>query len=71
MVDFKKGIRTLAKFHAAAEGFPNAEAPVSRIRYSGLNDEVSKYKELLSLYKHTGHLAELCDEVLEHLQQLK
>jgi len=70
-MDLKNGIRTLAKFHSIAEGFPSAEAPVARIRYSGLNHDVSEYNKLLSQYKNTGHLAALCEEVLNHLRQPK
>jgi CotS family spore coat protein len=70
-MDFKKGIRTLAKFHSIAAGFPAAEAPVGRIRYSGLEHEFSEYRTLLSRYKHTGHLTLLCEEALGHLQQPK
>jgi len=70
-MDLKNGIRTLARFHSIAEGFPAAEAPVARIRYSGLNHEVSEYTKLLGRYKHTGHLMALCEEALDHLQQPK
>ncbi|MCY9693058.1 phosphotransferase [Paenibacillus alginolyticus] len=69
--DLKKGIRTLAKFHAIAEGFPIAEAPEARIRYSGLEHEITEYKTLLSSYKITEHLAALTEDVLDHLQQPK
>jgi Ser/Thr protein kinase RdoA (MazF antagonist) len=69
--DYKKGIRTLAKFHSIAEGFPIAEVPVARIRYSKLNPTISEYKELLSLNTTTRHLAALCEEALNHLQQPK
>lgn len=71
MIDLKKGIRTLAKFHSIAEGFPRIEAPAARIRYLGLNHKVTEYKERLSLYKVTGHLTSLCEEVLDHLRQPK
>ncbi|MFC5406533.1 phosphotransferase [Cohnella soli] len=70
-IDLKNGVRTLAKFHSIAEGFPSAEAPVARIRYSGLNHEVSEYKQLLSQYKNSEHLAALCEEVLGYLHQPK
>lgn len=69
--DLKKGIRTLAKFHSIAEGFPIAEAPEARIRYSGLDHEITEYKTLLSSYKITAHLAALSEDVLDHLQQPK
>ncbi|MFK7693033.1 phosphotransferase [Paenibacillus sp. HJGM_3] len=68
-MDYKKGIRTLAKFHAVAEGFPLEEVPAGRVRYSGLSSEVTEYKELLSSYTHTGHLVPLCEEALGRLQQ--
>lgn len=70
-IDFKNGIRTLAKFHSIAEGFPTAEAPAARIRYSILNSEVLEYKNLLGQYKSTAHLTALCEEVLHHLHQPK
>lgn len=70
-VDFKNGIRTLAKFHTIAEGFPSVEAPAGRVRYSGLTHEVSEYVALLSSYPSTRHLAALCEEVLHLLNQPK
>jgi Ser/Thr protein kinase RdoA (MazF antagonist) len=70
-MDFKNGIRTLAKFHSIAEAFPRDEAPVARIRYSILDNEVLEYKNLLSQYKNTAHLTALCEEVLHHLHQPK
>jgi CotS family spore coat protein len=69
--DLKKGIRTLAKFHSIAEGFPTAEAPEARIRYLGLDHEISEYKKQLSPYKSTAHLTALCEEVLDFLRQPK
>jgi Ser/Thr protein kinase RdoA (MazF antagonist) len=69
--DFKSAVRTLAKFHSAAEGFPPAKAPQGRIRYSGLSDEVLEYKKLLSRYKNTEHLVPACDEALHCLSQPK
>ncbi len=69
--DLKKGIRTLARFHSIAEGFPTAEAPEARIRYLGLDHEITEYKTLLSSYKITSHLAALSEEVLDHLHQPK
>lgn len=71
MTDLKKGLRTLAKFHSAAEGFPAGVAPAARIRYSGLYSEVSEYKEQMGSYHNTGHLVPLCEEVLEHLREPK
>ncbi|MET3208594.1 UNVERIFIED_CONTAM: CotS family spore coat protein [Paenibacillus sp. PvR008] len=68
-IDFKKAIATLARFHSRAEGFPIDEAPASRIRYAGLDHEVSGYKEQLTPYKSTTHLVTLCEEVLNLLQQ--
>ncbi|KIL37122.1 sporulation protein [Cohnella kolymensis] len=69
--DFKSAIRTLAKFHSMAAGFPKDEAPGGRIRYAGLHDEVSEYKKVLSRYKNTKHLVPACDEALYGLSQPK
>ncbi|WP_146116464.1 hypothetical protein [Paenibacillus sp. AR247] len=49
--DLRKGLRALARFHAAAEGFPAGEAPASRIRYFDLEKDVSDYKDLLGYYE--------------------
>ncbi|GIP22140.1 phosphotransferase [Paenibacillus sp. J22TS3] len=67
--DFRNGLRTLAKFHSMANGFPITEAPESRIRYWGLGSEISDYQQLLSQYKETRHLASRCEEVADFLQQ--
>jgi len=69
--DYKKGVRTLANFHIIAEGLPAEEAPIARIRYSGLNPLFAEYKQLLSLNTSTRHLAALCEDALVHLQQPK
>lgn len=65
--DFKKAVRTLAKFHEAAQGFPWAEAPAGRDRYAELGPEMAEYKELLGRYGSTRHLVPLCDQVLGEL----
>lgn len=63
--DFKKAIRTLAKFHSAAEGFPIAEAPAGRVRYSTKRSDLSEYIAILGKYKSTTHLVPLCEQVIE------
>ncbi|OXL86850.1 sporulation protein [Paenibacillus sp. SSG-1] len=67
--DLRKGLRSLARFHAAAEGFPAGEAPASRIRYFDLEKDVSDYKDLLGCYENTRHLVPPCEEAISRLRE--
>ncbi|WP_256992450.1 phosphotransferase [Paenibacillus sp. XY044] len=67
--DLRKGLRALARFHAAAEGFPAGEAPASRTRYFDLDNDVSEYKDLLGSYDNTGYFVPLCEEVISRLRE--
>ncbi|MBW5446052.1 phosphotransferase [Cohnella sp. CFH 77786] len=67
--DFKKAIRTLARFHSAAQGFPVAEAPEGRVRYGEAAGDIEEYKRLLGHYAETAFLVPLCEEALWLLAQ--
>ncbi|WP_282941150.1 aminoglycoside phosphotransferase family protein [Paenibacillus sp. RC67] len=67
--DFKKTVRTLAKFHRVSIGFPEGEVPEARVRYSKMGEQIAEYKEVLLPYKGLERLTSICDIVLSDLQQ--
>jgi len=66
--DLRGGVRTLAKFHLRAEGFPAAEAPPSRIRYDRLEGELRAYAAQLERHSATARMTSACEEALEALR---
>ncbi|WP_222708539.1 aminoglycoside phosphotransferase family protein [Paenibacillus sp. N3.4] len=64
---FKKAIRTLAKFHSAAQGIPSDLIPEARIRYNGLRERITSYRKILSDNPKMQHLLYACDEALDRL----
>ncbi|WP_079909923.1 aminoglycoside phosphotransferase family protein [Paenibacillus sp. 32352] len=67
--DFKKTVRTLAKFHRHAAAFPEGIAPESRIRYGRQTEQLAEYIQLLQSYKGMEHYIALCNIVMSDLRQ--
>lgn len=67
--DFKKTVRTLARFHSRSIGFPEGNVPESRIRYGKMAERITEYQDTLLKFKEMERLVSLCDIVLSDLKQ--
>ncbi|NEW05734.1 phosphotransferase [Paenibacillus sp. SYP-B3998] len=72
--EWKKAIRTLAKFHRHAEGITLDDIPAGRDRYATLQNTIEHYRINISEHQGIGDIStfiSLCDQAIHYLNQPK